>query len=185
VVVVCGCPLPGGAPPPTTASLIGNGIVALLDHPGQMQALLADPGQLPAAVAELIRFTAPVPHATFRVTTELVSVGGVQIPAHEQVLVCLGAANRDPGRFPAPDVLDISRDNGSHLGFGHGAHYCLGAPLARLEARVAFETLLGRHPGLRLAVDRDALAWAHGDGLVLRGLVSLPVVLGPTRRRAE
>jgi cytochrome P450 len=169
----------------TTASLIGNGIVALLDHPGQMQALLADPGQLPAAVAELIRFTAPVPHATFRVTTELVSVGGVQIPAHEQVLVCLGAANRDPGRFPAPDVLDISRDNGSHLGFGHGAHYCLGAPLARLEARVAFETLLGRHPGLRLAVDRDALAWAHGDGLVLRGLVSLPVVLGPTRRRAE
>jgi cytochrome P450 len=169
----------------TTASLIGNGIVALLDHPGQLQALLADPGQLPAAVAELIRFTAPVPHATFRVTTESVTVGSVQIPAHEQVLVCLGAANRDPDRFPAPDILDISRDNGSHLGFGHGAHYCLGAPLARLEARVAFETLLGRHPGLRLAAGRDALAWSHGDGLVLRGLVSLPVVLGPTPHRAE
>ncbi len=165
----------------TTASLIGNGVVALLDHPGQLQALLADPGQLPAAIDELIRFTAPVPHATFRVTTEPVTLDGVEIPAHEQVLVSLGSANRDPGRFPAPDVLDIGRSDGPNLGFGHGIHYCLGAPLARLEARVAFEELLGRHPGLRLAVDRDALAWAHGDGLVLRGLVSLPVVLGPSR----
>ena len=165
----------------TTASLIGNGVVALLDHPGQLQALLADPGQLPAAIDELIRFTAPVPHATFRVTTEPVTLDGVEIPAHEQVLVSLGSANRDPGRFPAPDVLDIGRGDGPNLGFGHGIHYCLGAPLARLEARVAFEELLGRHPGLRLAVDRDALAWAHGDGLVLRGLVSLPVVLGPSR----
>jgi cytochrome P450 len=162
----------------TTASLIGNGVVALLDDPGQLQALLADPGRLPTAVDELMRFTAPVPHATFRMTAEPVTLDGVQIPAHEQVLVCLGSANRDPGRFPSPDVLDIGREDGSNLGFGHGIHYCLGAPLARLEARVAFETLLGRYPGLRLAVDRDALAWAHGDGLVLRGLVSLPVVLG-------
>ena len=166
----------------TTASLIGNGVVALLDHPGQLQALLADPGQLPAAIDELIRFTAPVPHATFRMTTEPVTLDGVRIPAHEQVLVCLGSANRDPGRFPAPDVLDIGRDDGPNLGFGHGSHYCLGAPLARLEAKVAFEALLGRHPGLRLAGGRDALAWAHGDGLVLRGLVSLPVVLGPDPR---
>jgi len=166
----------------TTASLIGNGVVALLDHPGQLEALLADPGKLPAAIDELTRFTAPVPHATFRVTAEPVTLDGVEIPAHEQVLVCLGSANRDPGRFPSPDVLDISRSDGPNLGFGHGIHYCLGAPLARLEARVAFEALLGRHPGLRLAVDRDALTWAHGDGLVLRGLVSLPVVLGPSRR---
>jgi cytochrome P450 len=167
----------------TTASLIGNGVVALLDHPGQLQALLADPGQLPPAIDELIRFTAPVPHATFRVTTEPVTLAGVPVPPHEQVLVCLGSANRDPDRFPRPDVLDISRGDRANLGFGHGIHYCLGAPLARLEARVAFEALLSRHPGLRLAVDRDALAWAHGDGLVLRGLVSLPVVLGPGRRR--
>jgi cytochrome P450 len=167
----------------TTASLIGNGVVALLDHPSQLHALLSDPGQLPAAVDELIRFTAPVPHATFRVTTEPVTLNGVQIPAREQVLVCLGSANRDPGRFPRPDVLDIGRGDGPNLGFGHGIHYCLGAPLARLEARVAFEALLGRHPGLRLAAARDTLAWAHGDGLVLRGLVSLPVVLGPARRQ--
>ena len=163
----------------TTASLIGNGVVALLDHPGQLRSLLADLGQLPAAIEELIRFTAPVPHATFRVTACPVTLAGVQIPAREQVLVCLGSANRDPDRFPGPDVLDIGRDAGPNLGLGHGIHYCLGAPLARLEARVAFEELLGRHPGLQLAASRDALAWAHGDGLVLRGLVSLPVVLGP------
>jgi len=165
----------------TTASLIGNGIVALLDHPAQLQALLHDPGLMPAAIDELIRLTAPVPHATFRMTTEPVTLGGVTIPAREQVLVCLGAANRDPGRFPAPDDLELGRGDGPHLGFGHGIHYCLGAPLARLEARVAFEELLGRHPGLRLAAGREDLTWAHGDGLVLRGLTSLPVVLGPRR----
>jgi cytochrome P450 len=162
----------------TTASLIGNSVVALLDNPGQLQMLLADFGRLPAAIDELIRFTAPVPHATFRVTREPVAVDGVEIPAREQVLVCLGAANRDPGRFPAPDALDIGRGNGTNVGFGHGIHYCLGAPLARLEARVAFESLFDRHPGLRLAVAREDLTWAHGDGLVLRGLTSLPVVLG-------
>jgi cytochrome P450 len=168
----------------TTASLIGNGVVALLDHPGQLEALVSDLGQLPAAIDELIRFTAPVPHATFRVTTEPVSLDGVEIPGREQVLVCLGSANRDPGRFSAPDVLDIGRSNTTNLGFGHGIHYCLGAPLARLEARVAFESLLVRHPRMRLAVPRNTLAWAHGDGLVLRGLVSLPVVLGPSRHHS-
>jgi cytochrome P450 len=164
----------------TTSSLIGNGVVALLDHPDQFAALLADLGQLPTAIDELMRFNVPAPHATFRVTSEPVLLDGVHIPAREQVLVCLGSANRDPERFPAPDVLDIGRHDGQNLGFGHGIHYCLGAPLARLEARIAFEALLGRYPGLRLAVNRDALTWAHGDGLVLRGLVSLPVVLDPS-----
>jgi cytochrome P450 len=168
----------------TTASLIGNGVVALLDHPGQLEALLADFSQLSSAVEEFIRFTAPVPHATFRVTREPVTLDGVEIPAHEQVLVCLGSANRDPERFPAPDVLDVGRAGRPNLGFGHGIHYCLGAPLARLEARVAFEALFSRHPDLQLAVGRDDLDWTHGDGLVLRGLVSLPVNLGCARSEA-
>jgi len=166
----------------TTTSLIGNGIVALLDHPEQLQLLLADLERLPAAVDELMRFAAPVPHATFRVTAEAVVLDGVEIPAREQVLVCLGSANRDPDQFTTPDALDLTRADGPNLAFGHGIHFCLGAPLARLEGRVAFDTLLRRHPELRLAVDRDALAWTHGDGLVLRGLESLPVHLGPDRR---
>jgi cytochrome P450 len=163
----------------TTTSLIGNGIVALLDHPAQLRFVVDDPSRIPAAIDELMRFSAPVPHATFRVTREPVILDDVEIPAHEQVLVCLAAANRDPSHFSDPDVLDITRDHGPNVGFGHGIHHCLGAPLARMEARIAFEILLGRHPQLRLAVDRDALAWTHGDGLVLRGLASLPVVLGP------
>lgn len=165
----------------TTTSLIGNAVVALLDHPDQLAWLLADPGRTPQAVEELMRFTAPVPHATFRVTTEPLTLDGVEVPAGEQVLVCLGAANRDPARFERADRLDLSRERPTHLGFGHGIHHCLGAPLARLEARVALETLLARHPDLHLACAREALAWSHGDGLVLRGLAELPVVLGPSR----
>jgi cytochrome P450 len=166
----------------TTTSLIGNSIVALLDHPDQLRRLRADLGRLPAAIDELMRFSAPVPHATFRMTTEHVTIDGVEIPAGQQVLVSLAAANRDPGHFRTPDELDLGRDEGPHLGFGHGIHFCLGAPLARLEARVALEALLSRHPHLHLAVDREALAWTHGDGLVLRGLASLPVLLGPDHR---
>ena len=93
----------------------------------------------------------------------------------------VNAVKQENGTAAAPDVLDIGRGGGPNLGFGHGIHYCLGAPLARLEAKVAFETLLIRYPDLRLATGRDALAWTRGDGLVLRGLLSLPVVLGPSR----
>ncbi len=166
----------------TTTSLIGNGVVALFDHPDQLAALVADTERLPAAVEELLRFSAPVPHATFRRTTEPVEIGGTEIPARQQVLVCLGSANRDPAAFPDPDVLDIRRPARTHLAFGHGIHFCLGARLARLETRIAFATLLGRFPGLRLAVARADLAWAHGDGLVLRGLDALPVILGPRNK---
>jgi cytochrome P450 len=165
----------------TTTSLIGNGVVALLDHPAQWRALCADPGRIPAAVEELLRYSAPVPHATFRFTTEPVELDGVEIPAGRQVLVCLGAANRDPGAVEDAAVLDVDRPPRPHLSFGHGIHFCLGAPLARLEGRVAFTALLGRFPGLRLAVARDRLQWTHGDGLVLRGLDSLPVRPGPPR----
>ncbi|HET6949791.1 MAG TPA: cytochrome P450 [Acidimicrobiales bacterium] len=163
----------------TTTSLIGNAVVALLDHPGQLGLLVADPTLLPGAIEELVRFAPPVPHATFRYATEDVVLDGVPVPAGRQVLVCLAAAGRDPARVERPHRLDVTRDARGHLGFGHGIHFCLGAPLARLEARVALGALLARHPGLRLAVPRRELRWAHGDGLVLRGLSELPVVLGP------
>ena len=163
----------------TTTSLIGNGVVALLDHPEQLRILQEDLSLMPAAIEELIRFSAPVPHATFRVTTEAVELDGVVVPAHRQVLVCLGAANHDPTVVDRPTVLDLARPAQPHLGFGHGAHFCLGAPLARLEGRVAFTALLTRFPELQLAVDRRDLHWSHGDGLVLRGLAELPVRLGP------
>ncbi len=167
----------------TTTSLIGNGVVDLLEHPDQWRLLSEDPARLPAAIEEFIRFSAPVPHATFRVTTETMELAGVEIPAREQVLICLGAANHDPEFFENPAVLDISRESRPHLGFGHGIHFCLGAPLARLEGRVAFGALLGRFPDLGLAVDRSELRWTHGDGLVLRGLDALPVRLGAPRPR--
>jgi cytochrome P450 len=165
----------------TTSSLIGNGVVALLDHPDQLAELRQEPNLLPGAIEELLRFTAPVPHATFRVTTEPVDLVGVTIPPGQQVLVGLGAANRDPSVFAEPDRLDVNRRIRRHLAFGHGPHHCVGAPLARLEAEVAFGRLLQRFPELRLAVPRDELAWSHGDGLVLRGLACLPVYLGPDR----
>jgi cytochrome P450 len=163
----------------TTTSLIGNGVVALLDHPDQLRRLCDRPALLPGAVEELVRFSPPVPHATFRVTTEPVELDGVTIPAHQQVLVCIGGANRDPAAHDDPDTFDASRPPRPHLGYGHGIHFCLGAPLARLEGRIAFGALLGRFPGLRLAVPRSELRWSHGDGLVLRGLAELPVHLTP------
>ena len=162
----------------TTSANIGNSVVALLDHPDQLDALRADLGQMPAAVEELLRYSAPVPHATFRKTTGPLAVGGTEIPGGQQVLVCLAAANHDPAAHPDPEVLDIGRPARTHLAFGHGIHFCLGAPLARLEARVALTTLLRRFPELRLAGSRDELEWGHGDGLVLRGLDALPVILG-------
>jgi cytochrome P450 len=164
----------------TTTSLIGNGVVALLDHPDQLALLRSEPDLLPGAIEELIRFSPPVPHATFRVTTEAVELDGVTIPAQQQVLVCLAGANRDPAVHDDPDVLDLRRAPRQHLGFGHGIHFCLGAPLARLEGRLAFSALFDRFPSMQLAVPREQLAWSHGDGLVLRGLAELPVRLLPT-----
>jgi cytochrome P450 len=165
----------------TTSSLIGNGVVALLDHPDQLALVRDHPDLRPAAIEELLRFTAAVPHATFRVTTEPVELDGITVPRGEQVLVGIGAANRDPALVDDPDRLDVRRAPRRHLAFGHGPHHCLGAPLARLEADVALGRLLERFPDLRLAVPRGDLAWSHGDGLVLRGLAALPVRLGPER----
>jgi cytochrome P450 len=163
----------------TTTSLIGNSVVALLDNPDQFRLLAEEPERMPAAIEEFIRYSAPVPHATFRVSTEPVELDGVVVPAGKQVLVCLGGANHDPDVREDPEMLDVTRPPKTHLGFGHGPHFCLGAPLARLEARIAIAALLGRFPHLRLAVPRDDLRWSHGDGLVLRGLAELPVDLNP------
>jgi cytochrome P450 len=167
----------------TTASLIENGVVALLRHPDQLAALRADPAAIPAAIEELLRYDAPVPHATFRYAREAVDLGGVTIPAGAQVLVSLAAANRDPARFADADVLDLRRADTRHLAFGHGIHFCLGAPLARMEAHLALASLLRRFPDLRLAAPVDQLHWGHGDGLVLRGMSALPVIPGPDASR--
>ncbi len=169
----------------TTATLIGNAVVALLTHPDELARMQADPPRIGNAIEEVLRFDAPAPHATFRYTTEPVELGGTTIPSGAQVIVNLAAANRDPGLNPDPDTFDICREGIQHIAFGHGIHFCLGVRLARMEGHVAIETLVRRFPGLRLAVPPAALHWGHGDGLVLRGLSRLPVVPGPARVRAD
>jgi cytochrome P450 len=163
----------------TTTSLIGNGTVALLLHPPQRDRLVADAALMPRAIEEILRWDAPVQHSTFRYTRHGVTLGGTVIPAFAQVIISLAAANRDPDRYTNPETLDIARANTSHLAFGHGIHHCLGARLARLEAEIAFTTLHRRFPTMRLAIPRSALRWDHGDGLVIRGLSELPVILDP------
>jgi cytochrome P450 len=159
----------------TTVNLVGNGMVALFRHPDQMARLRSDLTLVPAAVEEFLRYDGPLQHTTFRMTSEPVTIGGVEIPAHEQVLVVAAAANRDPGRFDDPDRLDIDRSDNHHIAFGHGIHFCLGAPLARLEGDIAFTSLLKRFPALRPAVALDQIHWTYR--VTLRGLVALPVWL--------
>jgi cytochrome P450 len=157
----------------TTVNLIGNGVFLLLSRRERWERLRADPALLPSAIEEFLRFEGPVETATFRVATEDLEIGGRTISAGEPVLVVLLSANHDDERFPAADDLLLDRAQNPHLAFGHGIHYCLGAPLARLEAQIAFRKLLARYPGLRLAVPEEALTWR--PGVLLRGLESLPV----------
>ena len=163
----------------TTTSLIGNGTVALLRHPDQLAALRADPSRIAGAVEELLRYDAPVPHSTFRYAVEPIELGGVTIPAGAQVIINLASASHDEQQYAHAEDLDLARTNVRHLAFGYGIHFCLGAPLARMEGQLAFGTLLRRFPELRLAVPVEDLHWGHGDGLVLRGLSDLPVIAGP------
>jgi len=166
----------------TTTSLIGNRMVALLRHPDQLAALRADPSRLAGAIEELLRYDSPVPHATFRYAVEPIELGGVTIPAGAQVMINLASASHDELQYPHPEDLDLDRTELRHVAFGHGIHFCLGAPLARMEAHQAFATLLRRFPDMRLAVPPGDLHWGHGDGLVLRGLSELPVIPGPDNR---
>ena len=159
----------------TTVNLIASGTLALLTHPGEKTRLRQDPSLFPAAVEELLRFTNPVNHANDRFTTEDVPVGDVVIPAGEWVLPAISSANRDPAQFPDPERLDLGRDTGGHVAFGHGIHHCLGAPLARMEAEVALGALLARFPGISLAVPPEELRWRPVS--LMNGLESLPVRL--------
>jgi cytochrome P450 len=165
----------------TTVSLIGNGTLALLRHPDQLDRLRADPSLVPQAIEELLRFDGPVSPGLTRYALEDLEIGGVRIPRGDMVLLAIAAADRDPHRFPDPDRLDVRAADPGHLAFGHGMHYCLGAPLARLEGQVAFTALLARLPDLALATREDQLRWTGGG--VLRGLRELPVTFSPTAAR--
>ncbi|GAA0324565.1 cytochrome P450 [Actinoallomurus spadix] len=156
----------------TTVNLIGNGIAALLAHPDQLKLLRDDPGLLPGAVEEFLRWDGPVDPGVLRVAAEDLEIGGVRVPRGATVIVATAIADRDPGEFPDADRLDVTRPAGAHLAFGHGAHYCLGAPLARLEGRIAIGTALRRLDDLALAVPYAELSRQAGG---LRGPHHLPV----------
>lgn len=159
----------------TTTNFIGNAALALLQHPDSLTQLKAEPALLGTALEELLRFDSPVGIATFRYSTEALTLGGTDIPAGVPVLIAPGAANRDPLRFPGPDRLDLNRGATGHLAFGHGVHRCLGAPLARAEGELALRAVLSRFPDIRLAHPAEQLEWRHTR--LTRGLTSLPVIL--------
>ena len=158
----------------TTTNLIGNSVIALTRHPDQRGRLAADPGMAPQAVEELLRYDSPV-QRTSRVATQSAEIGGVTMMPGDLAVLLLGAANHDPAAFEEPDRLDLTRANASsHVSFGHGIHFCLGAPLARLEGRIALNALLESFPDLE--ADLSHLEWK--PSLVLRGVESLPVSWG-------
>lgn len=156
----------------TTVNLISNGVLALLQHPEQMNLLRQDPSLLASAVDELLRYAGPIMFSS-RFASEDVTIHGNRIRKGELVLLSLTAANIDPNIFPYPEELNISREENNHLAFGAGIHQCLGAPLARLEEQIALDTLLKRLPNLRLAIEADQLIYNHSK---IRSLASLPVI---------
>ncbi len=155
----------------TTVNLIGNGMLALLRHPDQLALLRERPQLIESAVEELLRFDSPV-QLTGRITAEACELGGHEIGRGQLVLTLLGAANRDPDQFSDPDRLDLTRDPNQHFSFGRGIHFCLGAPLARLEGRIAIGSLVGRFPQLHLAGEP-----VRGETITLRGLTRLPLAV--------
>ncbi|MEV4342063.1 cytochrome P450 [Streptomyces sp. NPDC049590] len=159
----------------TTVHLIGNGMLALMEHPDQMALLQQDPSLIKSAVEEFLRYEGSVEVATWRFALEELDFDGTRVPQGAPVLVALGSAGRDPERFENPDTFDITRGDAGHLVFGHGMHYCLGAPLARMEGQIAVGSLVRRFPGIRLAVPAGQLRWR--EGLLIRGLYELPVHL--------
>jgi cytochrome P450 len=158
----------------TTADFIGNAVVALLTNPEQLELLRATPELLASAIEELLRFNGPLPVASPRIAAEDVEYQGVRIPRGSIVGVAINAANHDPAQFADPDRLDLCRERGPHLGFGHGVHYCLGVSLARMEAQIGLGALLRRLRGLRLGVPVDELRRLPAAS-PFRGLLELPV----------
>ncbi|MCC5600914.1 cytochrome P450 [Nostoc favosum] len=154
----------------STVNTIGNGMLALLNHPDQIEQLKREPTMIQSAVEEILRYDSPV-QITTRIATVNFEIGNQTIQAGEKVVLCLGAANRDPEQFPDPDRLNINRDPNPHVAFGDGIHYCLGAGLARIQAQIAVNTLIQQFPDLKLASDK--LEWRKN--VVLRGLKALPV----------
>ncbi|HYO59579.1 cytochrome P450 [Archangium sp.] len=157
----------------TTVNLIGNGIWALLKHPEQLERLRARPALIDSAVEEMLRYRGPVETTTQRWAAQDVEFRGQVIRAGEAVVASLLAANHDPEQFPEPERFDITREPNRHIAFGFGIHFCLGAPLARLEGTIAITLLLERLPRLRLSVDPAGLRWR--DGILMHGLQRLPV----------
>ncbi|MCX4240486.1 cytochrome P450 [Paraliomyxa miuraensis] len=161
----------------TTVNLIGNGMLALLEHPEQLQRLREQPSLVPSAVEEVLRFDSPAQFAATRYVAERCELGGRVLERGERLVPLLGAANRDGQVFDEPDALDVERDPNRHVAFGAGPHFCIGAHLSRVEGRIAFTRLLERFPRLELAVERGALRWRSNDS-GLRGLAALPVRAG-------
>ncbi|MFE8601943.1 cytochrome P450 family protein [Archangium violaceum] len=159
----------------TTVNLISGGTLALLQNPEQLERLRKEPDLIGPAVEELLRYASPVEVSTERVTREDITVGGVTIPRGDLVFAVLASANRDERQFKDPNTLDLGREPNKHVSFGLGIHYCLGAPLARLEGQIAIQTLVNRFPNLRLSKPAESLKWR--TGVLMRGPKQLPVKL--------
>jgi cytochrome P450 len=157
----------------TTTNLIGSGILTLLRHPVELERLRSNSSLIPSAVEELLRYESPSQH-TGRIAPRDFEMGGQVIRKGQATIAVMAAANRDPLRFPDPDRLDLERKDNRHVAFGYGAHFCFGAPLARMEGQIAFEAILRRLPNL--ALEPGPLAWRYNLGL--RGLISLPLAFG-------
>lgn len=157
----------------TTVGLIGNAVLTLLLHPDQLDVVRRDPSLTPAVIEEILRYEGPVERTITRFVTKDVTLAGQRLNRGDLVIAVVGSANRDSAQFPDADRFDVTRNPQRHLGFGHGVHYCVGAPLARLEGEIAVNTLLRRLPGLRLAADVQRLEWRTQP--LFRGLMALPV----------
>ncbi|MQA98383.1 MAG: cytochrome P450, partial [Streptosporangiales bacterium] len=157
----------------TTVSLIGTGVVLLMRHPDQLAAVRADPALIAPAVEEILRYESPADTSLLRVAAEDITIAGVTIRKGEAIIAVTGSGNFDERAFTRPEAFDVSRTHNPHLGFGHGAHFCLGAPLARVEGQVALAGLLSRFPALRLAVPPEEIVWR--PPLSVRGPVAVPV----------